>query len=158
MAVIWTGCGPRSLLRKANRLDEKADKLRAKAVEKGAKLTADTTFAQISLKSPEIKSEWQPQLPLAKIRKDTVIRLEKKIPNAKKKAEVRVWIQRDTITRIELYCPEQDVKGKAPVKVENKYEAPPRYNFWDGLVLGLIIGTLALFAIVILRQRKESRP
>lgn len=128
---------------------KRAERLIAKAIAQGAKVTNDTTYAPVIFTAPAMtfttklnKFQWGDTLYVrGKDGEAKIVTQIKKLPGTH-----RV----DTI--LQLYCPEQKVQTRAPIEIDRKIEAG--YTFWNVLFwffVGLVVGFAIHFILRVVR-------
>jgi hypothetical protein len=134
--MTLSSCGPSHHLRKSQ-------KHLKKAIARGAKITADTTWKTLPIITPEIKFETT--LKPVNV-KDTLIARDKE-----SRAATKVFIHKtDTLIRsvfIETTCPKDTVFITVPVAVTNEIKTPRGFWYYFqfiaiALVVGFILGRL----------------
>jgi hypothetical protein len=133
IALILSSCGVNHHLRKSQ-------KHLKKAIEKGAKISADTTWKTVPIITPEIKFETV----LKPINvKDTLIVRDKESGGVTK-----VFIHKtDTLIRsvfIQTTCPSDTIYKEVPVSVHNEIKTPRGFWYYaKWFAIALIAGFIA---------------
>lgn len=128
---------------------KRAERLIAKAVAQGAKVTNDTVYAPVTFKAPPMtfttkldKFRWGDTLYVrGKDGEAKIITQIKKLPGTH-----RV----DTVVRVE--CPEQQVEKKVPIEIDREIKAG--YTFWNLLFwffVGLVVGAATYFILRVIK-------
>ena len=122
IVLILTSCGPAYHLKRA-------EKHVKKAIEKGAKVGADTTYTFRELKIPGIKVQFEPK-PIT--HNDTVY-------FAKNKVVTKVLLKHDSIF-VETQCPDTVIQVKEKTVTKTVTAVQKSWLKWWYLLIALAVG------------------
>lgn len=129
LAVLGlSGCGPRTLLNMSKKLLDKA-------IEKGAVVTADTVWHEVTLTTEPVHVEYEPKL----VQNDDTVYYARYIKGFSDSVRLKIIYKEGKATPV-IDIPSRSEQKEVPVTVNQDIKAPPRRNNWKWFVAGVILG------------------